>query len=92
MLMSIPSKGMSKTSSQIISTDPDELLVQGIPSSTIVPTGKLIRLETADTIVFFKLGMNHRLKIPVINNSKHEQNTIRGRLQQISHITPLLVK
>ena len=53
-------------------------------------------LETADTIVSAKSGMNHHLKIPAINNSKHDiflpKNAIIGRLQQISHITPLLVK
>ena len=53
-------------------------------------------LGTADTIVFVKSGMNHCLKVPVINNSKHDiflpKNTIIGRLQQISHITPLQVK
>ena len=49
-------------------------------------------LETADTIASVKSRMNHRLKIPVINNSKHDtflpKNTIIGRLQQISPITP----
>ena len=53
-------------------------------------------LETEDTIVSVKSGMNHCLKIPVISNSKHDiflpKNTITGRLQQISHITPLQVK
>ena len=53
-------------------------------------------LETEDTIVSVKSGMNYCLKIPVISNSKHDiflpKNTIRGRLQQISHITPLQVK
>ena len=53
-------------------------------------------LETADTIVSVKPGMNHRLKIPVVNNSKHDiflpKNTIIGRLQQISHITLLQIK
>ena len=53
-------------------------------------------LETADTIVSVKAGMNHRLKIPVINNLKHDiflpKNTIIGRLQQILHITLLQVK
>ena len=53
-------------------------------------------LENADTTVSIKSGMKHRLKIPVINNSKHDiflpENTIIGRLQQISHITPLQVK
>ena len=33
-----------------------------------VPEG----LETPDTIVSVKSGMNHRLKIPVISNSKHD--------------------
>ena len=46
-------------------------------------------LETADIIVSVKSGMNHRLKIPVVNNSKHDifftNNTIIYRLQQISH-------
>ena len=41
-------------------------------------------LETADTIVSIKSGMYHHLKIPVINNSKHDvfllKNTIIGRL------------
>ena len=40
--------------------------------------------------------MNHHLKIPGINKSKHDiflpKNRIVGRLQQISLITPLLVK
>ena len=53
-------------------------------------------LETAGAIVSVKSGMNHRLKIPVINNSKHDillpKNIILGRLQEISHITPLQVK
>ena len=53
-------------------------------------------LETADTIVSVKSGMNHHLKIHVINDSKHDiflpKNTIIGRIQQISHITPILVK
>ena len=30
-------------------------------------------LETAETIVSVNSGMNHRLKIPVINNSKHDK-------------------
>ena len=54
------------------------------------------RLETADIIVSIKSGMNHRLRIPVVNNLKHDifssKNTIIGRLQQISHIIPLQVK
>ena len=98
--------------------------VHRMPSTTIVPAGKLINIQckvnldninnkmpmhfeteeielpeglgTADTIVFVKSGMNHCLKVPVINNSKHDiflpKNTIIGRLQQISHITPLQVK
>ena len=53
-------------------------------------------LETADTIVFVQSGMNHRLKIPVSNKSKHDiflpKKTIIGRIQQILHITTLLVK
>ena len=53
-------------------------------------------LETTDTIVSIKSDMNHCLKIPVINNSKHDiflpNNTIIGRLQQVSHTTPLQVK
>ena len=53
-------------------------------------------LETTDTIVSFKSGMNHRFKIPVINKSKHDillpKNTIIVRLQQIWHITHLQFK
>ena len=53
-------------------------------------------LETVDTIVSVKSGMNHCLKIPVVKKSKHDiflpKNTIIGRLQQISHITPVEVK
>ena len=53
-------------------------------------------LETVDTIVSVKSGMNHCLKIPVVKKSKHDiflpKNTIIGRLQQISHITPVQVK
>lgn len=53
-------------------------------------------LETADTIVSVKSDINHRLKIPVINNSKHDifipKNTIVGSLQQILYISPLQVK
>lgn len=53
-------------------------------------------LETEDPIVSVKSGTNHRLKVPVINNSKHDvflpKNTITGRLQQISQITPLQAK
>ena len=53
-------------------------------------------LETADTIVSVKSGMNHHVKIHVINDSKHDiflpKNTIIGRIQQISHITSILVK
>ena len=54
------------------------------------------RLETAGTIASVKSGMNHRLKILVINNSKLDiflpKNTIIGRLQQILCITPLQIK
>ena len=53
-------------------------------------------LETADIIVSVKSDINHRLKIPVINNSKHDifipKNTIVGSLQQILYISPLQVK
>ena len=53
-------------------------------------------LETADNIVSVKSSMNHHLKIYVINDSKHDiflpKNTIIGRIQQTSHITPFLVK
>ena len=53
-------------------------------------------LETPYTIVSIKSRMNHRLIIPVINNSKHDIflpiNTIIGRLQQISHIKLLQAK
>ena len=86
--------------------------VHRMPSTTIVPAGKLINiqckvnldninnriptlfetkeielpegLETADNIVSVKSGMNHRLKVPVINNSKHgiflPKNTIISTL------------
>ena len=41
-------------------------------------------LETADTIFSVKSGMNHCLKIPVINISKHDiflpKNAVLGRL------------
>ena len=127
MLLSIHSKVISKTSVQIMlsqSTGHDEFLVYIMPSTTIIPAGKLINiqckinlgninnripmlfeteetelpegLETADTVVSVKSGINDRLKIPVVNSSKHDiflpKNTIIGRLQQISHITPLQVK
>ena len=53
-------------------------------------------LETVNTIVTVKPGPNHRLRIPVLNNSKHDlilkKNTAIGRIQQISSITPLQVK
>ena len=53
-------------------------------------------LETKDTMISVKSGMNHRLKISVINNSKQNiflsKKTIIGTFQQISHITTLLVK
>ena len=53
-------------------------------------------LETADTIVSIKSDINHRLKIPVISNSKQDifisKNTIVCSLQQISYISPLQVK
>ena len=42
-------------------------------------------LETADTTVSVKSGMNYGLKIPAINNSKHDiflpKNAIIGRLE-----------
>ena len=78
------------------STGHDKFLVHRMPSTIIVPAGKLINiqckvnlgninnripmlfeteeielpegLETADTIVSIKSGMNNRLKISVINN------------------------
>ena len=53
-------------------------------------------LETVNSIVTVKPGPNHRLRIPVLNNSKHDiilqKNTTLGRIQQISSITPLQVQ
>ena len=94
------------------STGHDKFLAHSMPSTIIVPAGKLINiqckvnlgninnripmlfetkeielpegLETADNIVSVKSGMNHRLKVPVINNSKHgiflPKNTIISTL------------
>ena len=53
-------------------------------------------LETVNTIVAVKPGPNHRSRIPVLNNSKHDiilqKNTTIGRIQQIASITPLQVQ
>ena len=53
-------------------------------------------LETVNTIVTVKLGPNHQLRIPLLNNSNHDiilqKSTTIGRIQQISSITALQVK
>ena len=50
-------------------------------------------LETVNYIVTIKLGPNLWLRIPALNNSKHDiilqKNTTIGRIQQISSISPL---
>ena len=54
------------------------------------------RLETISTIVSVKSGPKHRLKVPLLNNSKHDitlqKNSVIGRLYQIFYSTPLQVK
>ena len=53
-------------------------------------------LKIVNTIVSVWEGSNNRLKIPKINNSKHDiklqKNSELGILQQIAYITQLEVK
>ena len=47
-------------------------------------------LETVNTIVTVKSGPNHQLRIPVLNNLKHDiiiqKNKAVGRIQEIASI------
>ena len=53
-------------------------------------------LEIVNTIITVKSGLNHRLRIPVLDNSKHniilQKNTNIDRIHQISSVAPWQVQ